>query len=66
MTSILLAVQEALEASTQDATRTRLAAQAVDWLKPLVAKAGGIINGVSAADADTVQPQGDADVIMSN
>ena len=38
----------------------------VGWLKPLVAKAGGMINGASEAEADVAQPQSDVDMIMSN
>ena len=35
----------------QDKTRATLAEQATGWVKPLVALAGGIING-SGAEAD--------------
>ena len=66
MTSILLAIRSAVEGSQQDATKMRLAEKALDWLKPMVAKAGSIINGVSEAEADEAQPQSDVDLIMSN
>jgi hypothetical protein len=66
MTSIVLAIRDAVAGSQQDATKTRLAENAVGWLKPLVAKAGGMINGASEAEADEAQPQSDADLIMSN
>jgi len=66
LTSILMAIRDAVEKSSQDVTKMRLAEHAVGWLKPLVAKAGGIINGVSEAEADEAQPQSDADLIMSN
>jgi hypothetical protein len=66
MTSILLAIRNAVAGSQQDVTKTRLAENAVGWLKPLVAKAGGMINGASEAEADEAQPQNDADMIMSN
>jgi hypothetical protein len=66
MTSILTAIREAVEGSTRDVTKMRLAEQAVNWLKPMVAKAGGIINGVSEAEAEEAQPQSDVDLIMSN
>src|SRR4051794_10890117 len=66
MTSILLAIRDAVAGSQQDVTRTRLAQNAVAWLKPLVAKAGGMINGASEAEADEAQPQSDVDLIMSN
>ena len=66
MTSILLAIRDAVAGSQQDVTKTRLAENAVGWLKPLVAKAGGMINGASEAEADEAQPQSDVDMIMSN
>ena len=65
MTAILLAIREAVEESTQEVTRMRLADQAVCWLKPLVAKAGGIINGVDGDATDQARPQSEADLIMS-
>jgi hypothetical protein len=45
MTSILTAVGTAMCEAQQDRTRAILAEQATDWVKPLVALAGGIING---------------------
>jgi hypothetical protein len=45
MTSILTAVSAAMREATQDKTRCTLAEQAIGWVKPLVALAGGIING---------------------
>src|ERR1700733_6765411 len=45
MTSILTAVGTAMREAKQDKTRSRLAEQATGWVKPLVALAGGIING---------------------
>jgi len=65
MTSILLAIREAVEGCRQDATKMRLAEQAVCWLKPLVAKAGGIINGIDETAAENARPQSEADLIMS-
>jgi hypothetical protein len=39
----------------QDKTRSRLAEQATGWVKPLVALAGGIINGRGAeTDVDYI------------
>ena len=39
----------------QDKTRATLAEQATGWVKPLVAQAGGIINGAGAeADVDFI------------
>jgi hypothetical protein len=51
MTSILTAVSDAMRDARQDKTRATLAEQATGWVKPLVALAGGIING-SGAEAD--------------
>jgi len=66
MKSILMAIRDAVEGSHRDVTKMRLAENALAWLKPLVAKAGGMINGVSEAEADDAQPQSDVDMIMSN
>src|SRR5665647_1243913 len=52
MTSILTAVATAMREARQDKTRARLAEQATVWVKPLVALAGGVINGGSEADVD--------------
>src|SRR6266436_3926563 len=54
MTSILTAVSAAMREATQDKTRATLAEQATGWVKPLVALAGGIINGGSEADVDYI------------
>ena len=54
MISILTAVGEAMREAKQDTTRARLAEQATGWVKPLVALAGGIINGGSEADVETI------------
>jgi hypothetical protein len=54
MTSILLAVGDALREATQDKTRAALAEQAADWVKPLVVLAGGIINGGHDADVESI------------
>src|ERR1700687_5298074 len=59
MTSILTAIRAAFERSSKDITKRRLAEKGVGWLKPLVAKAGGVINGISKAEADDAQPQSD-------
>jgi len=65
MTSILVAIRDGVETSTRDATRMRLAEHAVGWLKPLVGKAGGIINGIEETGADEPHLQSDVDLIMS-
>jgi hypothetical protein len=54
MTSILTAVSAAMAEARQDKTRATLAEQAVGWVKPLVAVAGGIINGGSESDVDYI------------
>jgi hypothetical protein len=54
MTSILTAVGVAMRDAHQDKTRATLAEQATGWVKPLVALAGGIINGGSEADVDYI------------
>jgi hypothetical protein len=54
MTSILTAVGSAMREVQQDKTRATLAARASGWVKPLVALAGGIINGGAEADVDYI------------
>ena len=54
MTSILTAVGAAMREARQDKTRAMLAEQATGWVKPLVALAGGVINGGSEADVDYI------------
>jgi hypothetical protein len=54
MTSILSAVGAAMREARQDKTRATLAEQATGWVKPLVALAGGIINGGAEADVDYI------------
>ena len=51
---ILTAVGAAMREAQQDKTRARLAEQASSWVKPLVAAAGGIINGGSETDVDYI------------
>ena len=54
MTSILTAVGTAMREAQQDKTRATLAEQATAWVKPLVALAGGVINGGTEADVETI------------
>src|ERR1700742_4200581 len=54
MTSILTAVGAAMREARQDKTRATLAEQATGWVKPLVAHAGGIINGGTGAGVETI------------
>jgi hypothetical protein len=57
MTSILTAVGTGMREANQDKTRAKLAEQAIGWLKPLVSVAGGVINGGSEADVDSIMSQ---------
>jgi hypothetical protein len=57
MTDILTAVGTGMREANQDTTRGRLAEQAIGWLKPLVSAAGGVINGGSVADVDSIMNQ---------
>ena len=54
MTSILTAVGTAMRDARQDKTRATLAEQATNWVKPLVALAGGIINGGTEANVEAI------------
>jgi hypothetical protein len=54
MTSILTAVSAAMRDARQDTTRATLAEQATGWVKPLVAQAGGVINGAVEANVDYI------------
>jgi hypothetical protein len=54
MTSILTAVGSAMREARQDKTRATLAEQATGWVKPLVALAGGIINGGTEANVEAI------------
>jgi len=47
-------VGAAMREAHQDETRATLAGQAIGWVKPLVALAGGIINGGKEADIETI------------
>jgi hypothetical protein len=57
MTSILSAVGTGMRGANHDKTRARLAEEAIGWLKPLVSAAGGVINGGSEADVDSIMSQ---------
>ena len=54
MTNILTAVGQAMREVNQDSTRTKLALQAISWLKELVAATGGIIKGGTEANIDYI------------
>ena len=57
MTEILTAVGTGMREANQDRTRGKLAEQAIGWLKPLASAAGGVINGGSEADVDSIMNQ---------
>lgn len=64
LTETLVAVRDAMMQTTQESTRQQLAGQATEWLKPMVVRAGHIINaGDIVANEDS--PQADIDIIMS-
>jgi hypothetical protein len=54
MTSILTAVGAGMRKAGQEKTRAVLAQQATGWVKPLVMLAGGVINGGSGTDVETI------------
>ena len=54
MSSILREVGQAMREAVQDSTKAKLAEQAIGWLKPLVAAAGGVINGGYGADVEQI------------
>lgn len=58
MTSVLTAVVSAMQDVRRHETRAALATQAVNWIKPMVIRAGGIINGQGG--------QTDIDYIMTH
>lgn len=70
MTEILLAVSSAMREATQDTTKSKLAEQASNWVKPLVAQAGGVINGdipmIADAGASEVDEVDAVDAIMAS
>jgi hypothetical protein len=54
MTSILTAVGAGMRKAAQEKTRAVLAQQATGWVKPLVTLAGGVINGGTGTDVETI------------
>jgi hypothetical protein len=65
MSAILLATGAALRSELSPDATGRLAAQTSTWLKPLVARAGAIINGDADADEGTdAAPQAVVDSLM--
>ncbi len=67
MTTILTQVSAAMQGAQHDSTRVDLAQLATGWVKPMVAMAGGVINGgagISPADNDD-DARDDIDAIMA-
>ncbi len=67
MTEVLTATREALEAVDPDTPTAQLATRAAAWLKPLVARAGAVINGAQVQDdgqGGDEDPQAVIDAIM--
>jgi len=63
MTYVLMAIRETLESSSSSKACDLLATRAEGWLKPLVARAGALING---ADISGEAPQATVDALMSH
>ncbi|EKS28966.1 hypothetical protein [Afipia felis] len=55
MRDILVAVSEGMRRTKQDATRIKLATEAIGWIQPLLAMAGALIHGVpDGTDIDSI------------
>lgn len=55
MRDILVAVSEGMRHTKQDATRIKLATEAIGWIQPLLAMAGALIHGVpDGTDIDSI------------
>jgi hypothetical protein len=66
MTAILTATRDAMQSGLPPHDTDRVARRALEWLKPLVARAGAVINGAEGAlkDHDAAQPQDMVDALM--
>lgn len=65
MTAILTATRDAMRAGLPAEDTHRITRRAVDWLKPLVARAGAVINGSEdALDDEAGRPQDMVDALM--
>jgi hypothetical protein len=60
MNTLLMAVREAVQSELPPTFRVRLSRRAVGWLKPLVARAGSVINGTASYGRDSPQAAVDA------
>ena len=61
MTEVLIAIREAMDSAPPSRAADMLAERAVAWLKPLIARAGAVING---ADIAGEAPQATVDALM--
>jgi hypothetical protein len=61
MTEVLTAIREAMELGSASDASDKLAERAVAWLKPLIARAGAVING---GDIAGEAPQVTVDALM--
>ena len=66
MTAILTATRDAMQSGLSEEDTDRVTRRAVEWLKPLVARAGAVINGFDGAldDQDETRPQDMVDALM--
>ena len=65
MSAVLLAIRAALAGDLPPHVAAELAQRAAAWLKPLVARAGAVINGETAAERVVVaSPQSAIDHLM--
>jgi len=67
MSTILTATREAMQMNLSPRAAGELATQAAGWLKPLVARAGGVINGSvapTASDGSADAPQAAVDALF--
>jgi hypothetical protein len=65
MTAILTATRDAMQSGLPEEDTDRITRRAVEWLKPLVARAGAVINGSeSALDDEAARPQDVVDTLM--
>jgi hypothetical protein len=68
MNEILLATRAVMRQDSRASTTARIADLAVHWLKPMIARAGGIINGtesVQRSGSPAAAPQAAVDALMA-
>jgi hypothetical protein len=64
MVAVLTATREALQSPLPWDAQIILAERAAAWLKPLVARAGAVINGLDKAATASIDPQQAVDALM--